>query len=81
MSVTMNEGEITIEAVMKSKEHISEKLKEIQLEIDELHNEKMMLFKSIAQINRHLRGMCDHEWIRESYLYSPLYCKNCGVEK
>ena len=81
MSVILNESEITLEAVMKSKKSISKKLKEIQIRIDELQNERMMLFKSMAQINKHLKNLCDHDWIRESYLYSPLYCKKCGVEK
>jgi len=39
-----------------------------------------LLQKRIADLTTQLRNSeCDHEWKRDPYPYSELYCNHCGV--
>jgi len=44
-----------------------------------LDNQVMNIRKRISKIDKELKDICEHEWIREPYLYSDLYCKKCGI--
>jgi uncharacterized protein YbaR (Trm112 family) len=72
-------------------QEISQETQEIMDDINMAHrtltkvradydNRIILLQKRIADLTHQLRNSdCDHEWIREAYAYSELYCKHCGV--
>ena len=70
-----------LQDVMQSKHNVEERLAEVKIEMEKLKDKQNILWKAMANINKKLLGMCNHEWTRETYQYSPLYCKLCGVEQ
>jgi len=66
--------------------HLIRNRKTLQKELSDLQNEKksldfkiMEFRKKIAKLESDLKNVCEHDWIRDNYLYSDLYCKKCGV--
>ena len=70
-----------LQDVMQSKNTVKKRLSEVEAEMNVLKNKQTTLWKAMAHIHKNLHSLCNHEWIRESYQYSSLYCKICGVEK
>ena len=66
---------------MQSKHNVKERLAEVETEMNVLKNKQATLWKAMANINNKLLEMCNHEWTREPYQYSSLYCIVCGVVK
>jgi len=72
---------MNLQDVMDSKDSVNEKLKDIEALLKVIKAEQTILWKARANINSHLKVMCEHDWRREAYMYSPLYCAKCGVER
>ena len=70
-----------LQDVIQSKHNVEERLAKVETEMKDLKNKQTTLWKAMANINKKLLNMCNHEWTRETYQYSPLYCKVCGVER
>ena len=37
--------------------------------------------KKSVEIEKKLSNLCEHEWVRDNYLYAELYCKICYIDK
>lgn len=72
---------VTIDDAIASKKHIEKRMKALEQKMKEINQEKMTLWKALAKVNIHLKKKCEHEWRRESYLYAPLCCVKCGVQR
>ena len=70
-----------LEEIMAHREEAMNLIRNLEERVNGLHQEKMKLWKWVAMHNALLKEKCSHEWVRESYLYSPLYCKICKVER
>jgi uncharacterized coiled-coil DUF342 family protein len=65
--------------LVDSKKKLKNEVFGLLKESKELNNKVAKLRKRISKIDNELKGICEHEWIREPQLYSDLYCKRCGV--
>ena len=74
-------NDITMEDVMVSKKVLAEKITTLEKKIRILESERRNLWLARSNVMKHLNHMCDHDWKREGYPYSPLYCIICGVER
>ena len=63
------------------KKSLRAELRKYEKKLDVLHQSKMQIWKKLSDVNTYFKKNCDHEWKRESYMYSPLVCTICGVER
>ena len=54
-------------------------ISQIKLENQELENKKLLNFKRISDITNELKSICNHNWVKDNYLYADTYCSICGV--
>ena len=76
-----NLEEYTLDKLMEYKKSLKDKMLKRDAELTILENKKRTIWKEMAKVNSFLRQKCDHEWTRENYIYSPLYCKICYIER
>ncbi len=65
----------SLNEIIESRDKLMESLKDYNSQIEELNKAKSQIWKEVAQVNQSLKKLCDHDWTREPYLYSPLYCR------
>jgi|TARA_B100001564_G_scaffold354849_1_gene366144 hypothetical protein len=70
-----------IKDLIEKRDDLKSKKKQIYLERELLDMQISRLGKEIYKIHKELKMLCEHEWTRESYAYSELYCAKCGVYK
>lgn len=63
-----------------------EELKQFNIAEEERKKKSELYFKRKAVISNLLLQKCiddtgNHEWVKDSYAYSPSYCKKCYCEK
>lgn len=68
------------------KERLLEIEKEQTKKAEYERQESIAYHKAVAKIRARLHEVCidnkgEHDWTRENYLYSSLYCSKCGVFK
>lgn len=73
--------EIEIEQMIDSKKEIERKIAHLNSEQELMRLEKNKLYMALSNVDKKLMVACEHDWARENYLYSPLYCLKCGVIK
>lgn len=73
--------ELKLEDLISLRDEIKVKLKAMDVAVEKVNKERLKVWKEIAEVDSHLRYKCEHEWTRENYFYSPLYCKVCGIER
>jgi hypothetical protein len=67
--------------MIEMKDDLKSQMKKVYLEREQLDSKISRLGRELAKVNMKLKGLCEHEWTREPYVYSELYCQKCGVFK
>ncbi len=66
-----------VQELMDEMKTTEKTLKKVRADYDERIK---LLGKRIADLTKQLRNSdCDHDWVRDPYPYSELYCNHCGV--
>jgi len=71
----------TLEDVINSHKNLSKRVDELHIDRKKIDYKIIDTYKKIRIVGDKLRKMCEHNWVRESALYSELYCSICGVFK
>jgi len=74
-------NKLEIKELVKVKVDLKQEIKVLFNDKSNLDSKISKLRKSVVELDIKLKGLCNHEWIREPQLYSELYCKMCGVYK
>jgi hypothetical protein len=74
-------NKLEIKELVKVKVDLKQEIKVLFNDKSNLELKIMKLRKKVVKLDIKLKGLCNHEWIREPQLYSELYCKLCGVYK
>ena len=81
MNSNNENNKLEIKELVKVKVGLKQEIKVLFNDKSNLDSKIMKLRKSVVKLDIKLKGLCNHEWIREPQLYSELYCKMCGVYK
>ena len=79
--MTDYDGSGGLEDIVKARDKLLKEISSWDKKIKDLQDSKFAVYRKVAEANKVLKNLCKHDWIRESYMYSPLYCKICGVER
>ena len=77
----MSELDEEFQNKLAEKKSLHGELREYEKEIDALNQKKMQIWKKLREMNTYFKKTCTHNWKREAYIYSPLFCTICGVER